>query len=261
MIMKRKLFFSVLLVLLFGVMSFGLASADGHEAQVTVIHGIPGADFGLDPTLPVDVCVNGAALIPDFVFGAQVGPVAIPAATYDIAIQLAEGIDAGDTCAGTTVIDLPGVTVPGGVNLSIIAHRTGDGSPGAGDQLSLGITASIFVNDVDPIVSGKVRVTLRHTALAPGVDVPLYRGWRGGRPLDVPYFMNGGQIGPMDIRPGGYFFSLNLGEVVVFGPGFLEFPDAHKSYIIYAVGTFPDTFEFLVQTIDLEKIPPSRLKP
>jgi hypothetical protein len=261
--MKRKVLLSTMLVLLFGLLTFSLAAADAHEAQVTVIHGIPGADFDLDPKLPVDVCVNGAALIAGFEYRDQVGPVAIAAGTYDIAIQLAEGIAAGDACGGTTVLDLPGVEVPGNVNLSIIAHRTGDGSPGAGDVLSLGITASIVVNDVSDIVAGKARLTVRHTALAPAVDIPLYRGWRGGRPImTIPDLENPDEAGPLDVRPGGYFFSIDVdGLGTVYGPEFLELPEPHTSYIIYAVGSYPDTFELLLQTLELEKVPPSRVMP
>jgi hypothetical protein len=261
--MKRKILISTMLVLLIGLLTFSLVSADGHEAMVTVIHGIPGADFDLDPTLPVDVCVDGAALIPDFLYRDQVGPVPIPTGTYDIAVQLAEGIEAGDACGGTNVLYLPGVAVPGGENLTIIAHRTGDGSPGAGDVLGLGITASIFVNDVSDIVAGKARLTIRHTAQAPAVDIPLYRGWRGGRPImTIEDLDNPNQAGPLDVRPGGYFFSLDVdGLGTVFGPEFLELPYPHKSYIVYAVGSYPDTFELMLQILDLEKVPPSRYKP
>lgn len=261
--MKRKILISTMLVLLIGLLAFTMVSAAGHESMVTVIHGIPGDDFGLDPTLPVDVCVNGFALIPNFLYRDQVGPVPIPADTYDITVQLAEGIAAGDPCAGTNVLELLGVAVPGGENLTIIAHRTGDGSPGAGDVLGLGITASIYVNDVSDIVAGKARLTIRHTALAPPVDIPLYRGWRGGRPIrTIEDLENSNQAVPLDVRPGGYFFSLDVdGLGTVFGPEFLELPGPHRSYIVYAVGTYPDTFELLLQTLDLEKVPPSRYGP
>jgi hypothetical protein len=251
-----------MLVIVIGLMSFTMALADGEDAQVTVIHGIPGDDFGLDPALPVDVCVNGAALIPDFKFGDQVGPVPIPEDTYDIAIQLAEGLEPGDDCLGTTVLDFPGVAVPGGFNLTIIAHRTGDGLPGAGDQLDLGITASIFINDVSDIVAGKSRLTVRHTAQAPAVDIPLYRGWQGGRPFfTIEDLENPDEAGPLDVRPGGYFFTIDVdGLGTVYGPDFLEL-QPHKSFIVYAVGTYPDTFELFVQTLDLMKVPPPRFVP
>jgi hypothetical protein len=250
-----------MLVMVIGLMSFTMALAEG-EAQVTVIHGIPGADFELDPALPVDVCVNGAALIPDFKFGDQVGPVPIPEGIYDIAIQLAEAdLEPGDDCLGTTVLDLPGIDVPGGVNLTIIAHRTGDGSEGVGEVLDppLGITASIFVNDVSDIVAGKSRLTVRHTAQAPAVDIPLYRGWQGGRPIyTIEDLDNPNEAGPPDVRPGGYFFSIDVeGLGTVYGPDKLVLKP-HTSFIVYAVGTYPDTFELFVQTLDLEKFPPPR---
>lgn len=255
--MKRKILISTILVLLLGVLTFSMAFAAEGDAMVTVIHGINGTDFGLPEALPVDVCAGGFALIPDFEFRDMVGPVALPAGSYNITVQLAEGIEAGDECLGTTVLDLPGIMVEGGKNYSIIAHVTEGKVAGAGDVLGLGITASVFENDVSPIVPGKVRVTIRHTADAPGVDIPLYRGWRGGRPIvEIPTLSNGEQAGPLDVRPGGYFFSLDVGDTTVLGPSFLEFPDAHKSYIIYAVGTFPGTFEFLLQTIDLVKMVP-----
>ena len=74
--------------------AFAASSADGHEAMVSVIHGIPGPDG-----LPVDVSVNGACALEGFMFKEIVGPMAMPAGTYEVAISLA---DADNPCGGYT---------------------------------------------------------------------------------------------------------------------------------------------------------------
>ena len=124
------------------------------QADVTayVVHGIKGDDFGLDPALPVDVFVSGlGCALPGFKFGDRVGPLNVAAGDYDISIFLA---DEANPCGGAEVIDLDGVTLPDGANATIIAHRTFDGSAGAGDLLTLGVTASIFGNDPAPTGRG-----------------------------------------------------------------------------------------------------------
>ena len=89
-----------------------VSSADEGMLTAYVVHGIDGDDFGLDPMLPVDVYVSGlGCALPYFKFGDRVGPLAIPAGSYDITISLA---DMGNPCEGTDVISLPGVMLPAG---------------------------------------------------------------------------------------------------------------------------------------------------
>ena len=220
-----------------------------------VVHGIPGDDFNLDPALPVDVFVSGlGCAIPGFKFGDRVGPLSIPSGTYDIKISLA---DVNNPCTGTAVISLPGVALTAGVNATVIAHRTADGSPGSGDLLGLGVTASIFLNDFTPTANGKARIMAHHTALAPTVDVILSRDYSDpdAPSVTVPGFTNptaGGdallsQINAQ-IRPGDWEVALEAGGATVFGPNTLNLKPFTTTYV-YAVGDFfGTTFQYLVFT-------------
>jgi hypothetical protein len=223
-----------------------------------VVHGIPGDDFGLDPALPVDVFLSGlGCAIPGFEFGDRVGPLEIPAGTYDIRISLTDGPAA---CEGTDVISLPGVDLPAGVNATVIAHRTADGSPGAGDLLDLGVTASIFSNDFTRIARGYSRVIAQHTALAPTVDVIISRDYDDPNApgVTVPGFTNptaGGealisQINA-DFRPGQWQLALEVDGSTVFGPDKIVLRPRTATYI-YAVGDFfGGTFQYLIFTENL----------
>jgi hypothetical protein len=220
-----------------------------------VVHGIPGDDFDLDPALPVDVRVGdlGCAL-QAFTFGERVGPLQIPAGSYDITISLADEMS---PCEGTAVISLPGVELPAGVNATVIAHRTADGSPGAGDLLELGVTASIFANDFTPTGRGKSRIIAHHTALAPSVDVVVSRDYSdlGAPSVTVPGFTNPTADGDAvlsqinaEFRPGYWELALEVDGATVFGPDSLELKPFTATYI-YAVGDFfGGTFQYLIYT-------------
>lgn len=131
---------------------------NGETSTVTVIHGIPGEDIGLNNALPVDVLVNGElCALTGLVLG-DIERLELPAASYDVQVRLSDG-----ECGGPVAIDAPGVAVPGGINATIIAHLDAAGAP----------TASVFVNDVSAVDSGEARVAVHHTAAAPTVDIWL----------------------------------------------------------------------------------------
>jgi len=129
-------------------------------SQVWVTHGLPLNDTGT----VVDVYVNGALTIEDFTFGQTVGPLTLPAATYEIQVKLAN--------TDTTAIDQD-VAVPAGGNFSVVASYTNaDGAIGL----------NVFSNDLSRIGRYQARVALHHAAAAPAVDVdvalnifPLFR--------------------------------------------------------------------------------------
>lgn len=130
----------------------GLAAAlpaqAADEAMVSVLHGVPGAT--------VDVYVNGNALLTNFTPGTLTDPVALPAGSYDLKVTAA-GAGAG----GAAVVEANDVTVPAGANITVVAHLTEAGAP----------KLTPFVNDTAPVAAGKGRLTVRHTAAAPAVDV------------------------------------------------------------------------------------------
>jgi hypothetical protein len=251
--MKRKIIISLTLVLALAVLSFAVVSAQDAPAMVYVGHGIPGQALGedVDNALPVDVLVNDECLLEGFEFEKFVGPVDLPEGEYNIKISLADA-EAENPCEGDPVIEAD-VEFMAGVNYTVFAHLTEEGAP----------TASVFENDVDSAVAGYTRLTVRHTAAAPAVDIKLYRGWERGRMVGlIEGLENPDQAGPLAIRPGAYeavIFAAETGDEVFGLPVELE---PHKSYIVYAVGSLdPDTFTVLAQVIDLGIVPPPRPAP
>jgi hypothetical protein len=130
-------------------------------ASIYVVHGIPGKDLGLDRALPVDVAVNGECALKAFRFGKVAGPLSLPAGSYNIKISLANH---QTPCANDAVIQAD-VPFAAGENASVVAHLNGSGAP----------TASKFVNDVSAINKREARLAARHLAVAPTVDVAIFR--------------------------------------------------------------------------------------
>ncbi|MDH3816476.1 MAG: DUF4397 domain-containing protein [Acidobacteriota bacterium] len=249
--MKRKIGMVSLIVVGTLVLTAGTASADSHMAMVSVGHGIPGDDLGLDPALPVDVIVDGGCLLQDLEFGQFAGPLELAPNTYTVAVALSDNDPL--TCVGPVVIGPVDLTFNGGDNATIFAHLLSDG----------GITASVYDNDVSNVVAGKTRLTVRHTAWAPAVDITLNRGWMRGRLIaEIKGLENPLEAGPLDVRPGSYavsIFPANGDEAVSRVQPFVTNPGV--SQIVYAVGSLENmTFTLLVQTFDLEFTPPRRAK-
>lgn len=264
--MKRKHLISLAVVLAAALFSIAMVSA-GDDADVYVGHGIPGdalsTTLTLSPTLPVDVALNGGCVpeLEGLEFGEIRGPLAVPSDTYTVTISLA---DVNTPCAGAAVFEAQ-VPFEAGESATVIAHLTVDGVPGAGDLLGLGLTATKFPNDLSPIVPGKARLTVRHVANAPAVDIKLTRGWERGRPVGlIENLANPNEAGPLDIRPGAYQATIFAAgaDTKVAGPLDLKFKP-FTSFIAYAVGGLEsETFTVIVQVIEgLEKDVPARPEP
>ncbi|MEU8002281.1 DUF4397 domain-containing protein [Catellatospora sp. NPDC049111] len=138
----------------------GLATATPAYAatsKVSVVHGIPAT--------PVDVWVNGKVTLKDFKPGDVAGPLDLPEGSYDLDLtKPGEPID-------KAILSVDGAKVPGGANISIVAHLDAAGTP----------KITPFVNDVSKVGAGKARLIVRHTAAAPAVDVraggtPVFKG-------------------------------------------------------------------------------------
>lgn len=122
-------------------------------AQVYVTHGLPLPDSVTGPGTPVDVYVNGGLAIDDFKFGNTVGPLSLPAATYDIQVRTPDGV--------TTLIQKD-VAVPATGNFSLVASFIdAAGTPGI----------NVFANDTRKPWKGNGAIALHHAAAAPAVDV------------------------------------------------------------------------------------------
>lgn len=191
---------------------------------VSVVHGIPGA--------VVDVYVDDALLLEDFQPEDIAGPLALPAGTYDIAIYAADA----DPSTDAPVIDAPGVMVPAGVDAAVVAHLDDAGMP----------TASVFVNDVSEIADGEARLTIRHTAEAPEVDVFA----NGALELTTGAFVNGTEA-VNDVPAGTYGATVTApgdASTVLADLGDVTLAEGVNT-IVYAIGTYPATFTVVVDAI------------
>ncbi|MET0860190.1 MAG: DUF4397 domain-containing protein [Microbacterium sp.] len=117
------------------------------SADLSVLHAIPDT--------PVDVYVNGALTLDDFQPGALAGPLDLPAGSYDIAITAPDAADASAPILEASV-DLAANT-----SYTAVAHLSASGEP----------TVTAFVNDTATTKAGEGRLTVRHVAAAPAVDI------------------------------------------------------------------------------------------
>ena len=131
----------------FGFAMPASASTTG-EAQLSVLHGIPDT--------PVDVYVNGELTLDDFLPGDLAGPLPLPAGDYEVALTDDEATDASAPILGPAAI-----TLAAGTNYTAVAHLTEAGDPGL----------NLFTNDTSPTAAGEGRLTVRHVAAAPAVDI------------------------------------------------------------------------------------------
>jgi hypothetical protein len=122
------------------------AAAPG--AKLSVLHAVP--------DLTVDVYVNNELTIDDFAPSDLAGPLDLPAGTYSVAITAADAADASAPAIGP--VDL---TLAAGGNYTAVAHLNAAGEP----------TATLFLNDTTNTAAGEGRLTVRHTAAAPAVDI------------------------------------------------------------------------------------------
>lgn len=199
------------------------ALADSHESTVTVVHAVPG--------LTVDVYVNGEETVPDFVPGTLTDPLTLPAGSYDIEVY-ADGDEPG---SADPAISAEGLEVPGGANLSLVAHLDADGAP----------TLTAFANDVSTLDAGQARLTVRHTAAAPAVDVRA-----GGEP--VLEGVENPDEGVLEVPAGTITADVVAAgtEDVVIGPADLDLAEGTNT-IVYAWGSLEDdTLDLAVQTIE-----------
>lgn len=130
-----------------GLMLATPAKAAGTSA-VSVLHGIPDAT--------VDVWANGEPLLTNFTPGTLTDPQNLPEGSYDLKI-----VQAGAGKDAEAVVEAKGVTVPAGANITVVAHLDAAGKP----------SLTPFVNNTDQVAAGQGRLTVRHVAAAPAVDV------------------------------------------------------------------------------------------
>jgi hypothetical protein len=116
-------------------------------SEVYVVHGIPEQE--------VDVYVDDELTVESLAPEDVAGPLELPGGTYTVAL----------TQPGQAVDEDPIVTsdveVPSGENVSLTAHLSEEGEP----------TLTGFVNEVQDLPPDQARLTVRHVAAAPAVNV------------------------------------------------------------------------------------------
>lgn len=202
-----------------GALAVGLAtgvalaapSSAAGTSQVSVLHAVPG--------LTVDVYANGNKLLSNFKPGTLTDPVALPEGSYNLAV-----FAAGKGPSGTPAIEAKGVKVPAGANITVVAHLTADGKP----------TLTPYVNDVSPVKAGQARITVRHDAAAPAVDVraagtPVFKGLEN--PEEVKADLPAGTV-KADVVLAGT-------DTVAIGPADVPLKEGTNT-IVYAWGSAAD---------------------
>jgi hypothetical protein len=202
------------------------AAAPAAAADVFIVHGIPG--------VPVDVYASAAgapvpatATIPNF---QPKNVVRVPAAagTYDIRIYAA----GANAASATPVIEALGVTLPATGEFSIVAHLDSEGTP----------TATVYQNDNSQVAGGWARVSVRHAADAPPVQLAA-----GGVPklaVSNPYF------GDLEVPATTIPLQLQLpfAGTPVTPVVSLSFVSGTR-YFVYAIGSLDGgTFDFILHT-------------
>jgi Domain of unknown function (DUF4397) len=141
----KRLLAAMAAILFAGVLVAPAAQAQG-AATITLLHGIPATN--------VDVEANGANVFTNFQFGQTQN-------LSSLAGQTLNGLKVKAAGTATVAIDAGNVALPATGNYTVLAHLDAGGVP----------KLSVFANDVTKIEAGKGRLTVRHAAFAPAVDV------------------------------------------------------------------------------------------
>ena len=191
-------------------------------ADITLLHGIPGAT--------VDVAVDGEVVIPGFE----------PGDTQDLSAFAGQTLANLEVrAAGTEDVVIGPVAefaVPASGSWTVVAHLDAGGAP----------TVTPFENNAAPTADGEGRLTVRHTAAAPAVDLvvgdarPIEGAANGASAdLDLP----AGEIAGAQLAPAG-------GDPIVDVPTVTL--SAGTNLIVYAVGSLEDeTFTFYTQEYEV----------
>ncbi len=200
---------------------FASPAAADDGPRIHLIHGIPGVD--------VVVEAGGENVFEDFSFGDTQDLSGLAGATLEGLKVKAAGTD-------TVAIDAGDVALPASGNYTVIAHLDADGTP----------TIGVFENDASVIAAGEGRLTVRHTAAAPSVDI-LANG-------DVAFAaVTNGNGGTADLAVGTISATVvpaGESEPVVIGPADLAIKDG-EHLLVYAVGSLEDgSLTVLTETIE-----------
>ncbi|MBC7723305.1 MAG: DUF4397 domain-containing protein [Burkholderiaceae bacterium] len=208
-----------------------LSASAATDAQLSVLHAIPG--------VTVDVWVDGVLTLDDFTPSTLAGPLALPPATYSVAITASDATSATDQ----VVLGPIDLALADGGNYTAVAHLTASGDP----------AAAFFTNDTSRTAAGEGRLTVRHVAAAPAVDIVA-----GGAAV-VSALANPDE-GILNLPAGTVSASVTAAgtlEPALIGPADVEVTEGVNT-IVYAWGSLADdNLALAVQTITGLHTPPA----
>jgi hypothetical protein len=214
--MKKHLWGALAALAVTGTL-FAAPATAGGTATVNVVHGIPG--------VPVKVCVDGSVVDAEFKYGSKIVGAELPAGNHKVKLV---GTDAG---CGAAAILAARYDLKAGSNVTIVAALNGSGAP----------RLKVFSNNVKPVDPDMARLSVRHTAHAPAVNV-----WANGAPLIDGNDFTFGKSATVTVPADDYKVKVTLpGETApVIGPAVLTL-DEGRAYQVYAVGN-ADTWRLVV---------------
>ncbi len=226
--MRKKLFAGAAVGVLASLgLSVPANAISDTTADLYVLHGVPG--------LTVDVYVNGDLTIDGFEPGDLAGPIDLAPDTYTVEIREAGAAEDSDPAIGP--IDL---TLEANNSYTAVAHFDADATA----------TATLFTNDISETAAGEGRLTVRHVAAAPAVDI-LAGGSAVIEGLENP------DESVLDLGAGTIEAAVAVaGETdPVIGPAEVEVQSGVNT-IVYAWGGGEADLAFAVQTVDTASAAP-----
>lgn len=198
--------------------AFPAQAAD--NATVYVLHAVPEAT--------VDVWANGKPLLTDFTPATLTKGLSLPAGDYDLKV-----VPAGAAADAPAIIEANDVTVPAGANITVVAHLDDKGTP----------ALTPYVNNTAKIEAGKARLTVRHVAKAPVVDV------RANTNVAFPNLSNP-QSTEADLAAGTITADVVLAgtDTVALGPAELTLKEGTNT-VVYAWGDADKSLKLATQTL------------
>ncbi len=226
-----------------------VAQAAPASSKVYVTHGLPLDDAGTKVDVFAGAAGSGVAgaglVLDDFVFGETRGPLDLPAASYSIYLATPTAGDDG-TLTSDEVVYAQDLAVPAGQNLSVVASFTADAKP----------NLAVFSNDLSATKRYEGRLSIRHAAAAPAVNVDL--GLFPFNRIFPKYFTktvgpaSNGQQADLDVFAWPYDVKVKVASSGATVAGVDRFPVKPRTLTnVYAVGVPGKSFTFMTQTIPL----------
>lgn len=206
------------------------ANAQPQNSTVTIVHGLP--------RFTADIYVNGDLVLSGFRPREVTDPIELPAGDYEVDIR-----DAGASASSDPALSAQ-ITVPGGRDLSVIAHLDEKSVP----------TVSVFENRVSRVPAGKAGLLLRHQAAAPPIEVRS-----GGQAL---FRVASGEQAERALSAETHELAVVMadGGDPLIEPTILEL-DEGAAYFVYLIGSSDDqTLDLMVQAVAGVQTGPSRVE-